>query len=304
MVGIRTDAASSVSLVRTHSAEVSGASDSPTATDVTGRDHLDGFATFNFDGKAGGVAYPSLSPAQQDGFKADFARELAGLNAWSTWERWLPFLPAANLQIFVSDEYKISKSLLPAAIGQKGRMEFPAWKVVAGEAAIMHELVHAYFPNGNRLLAEGLAVYLQAAIGGNPAFPNFGQPLHEMARDLLRKMVPEFACGLPQTLEKIRIVDLDKIATPSPLRLRVGLNLYEVDAFGQAHIYPIAGSFVQFLVEAYGMEKFRSLFLRTPLQPFERNPGSSNRWSEVYGVALNDIAEQWKSKMAERAPHS
>jgi hypothetical protein len=33
-------------------------------------------------------------------------------------------------------------------------MEFPAWRVMAGEAAIMHELVHVYFPNGNRLLAE------------------------------------------------------------------------------------------------------------------------------------------------------
>ncbi len=41
-------------------------------------------------------------------------------------------------------------------------MEFPAWRVNAGKAAILHELAHVFFPNGNRFLAEGLAVYLQA----------------------------------------------------------------------------------------------------------------------------------------------
>jgi hypothetical protein len=258
-------------------------------------------ATLNFDGKVEGTTYPSLSPTGQEEFKVLFCRELDCLENWCVQNHWLPSAPPTHLNIFVSDEYKVSKALRPAAIGQRGRMEFPAWKVVAGEAAVMHELVHVYFPNGNRLLAEGLAIYLQATIGGNPAFPNFGRPLHDVARELLPKMVPEFASGDLTSLEKLRIGDLDKIATPSGLRLRVGPNLYQIDSVGQAHLYPIVGSFVQFIIEAEGLDKFRSLFMRTPLEPFERNAGSPARWAEVYEASLDELERKWKSKMAERS---
>jgi hypothetical protein len=265
------------------------------------RDFGDPIAIFHFDGFVEGVAYPSLSPAQQDSFKADFFREVASLKAWSRRENWLPSTPT-ELQIYVSDEYKIAKSLVPAALGHRGRMEFPAWKAIAGEAAIAHELVHVYFPNGNRLLAEGLAIYLQDKIGGNPTFPNFGRPLHQVARELLRVMVPEFASGQPESLEKIRLADLDKIATPSPLRLRIGRDLYENTPVGQAHLYPIAGSFAQFLIETRGTDVFRALFQRTPLIPFERNPGSPDRWIDAYGVSLAELEAQWRSKIVSRPP--
>ena len=56
-------------------------------------------------------------------------------------------------------------------------MEFPAWRVLARKAAILHELVHVFFPSGNRFLAEGLAVHLQAEIGGNPVTRSSGRRL-------------------------------------------------------------------------------------------------------------------------------
>jgi hypothetical protein len=264
-------------------------------------DLTDAMATFHFDGQVDGLLYPSLSPTQQDTFKADFYREAASLKQWSRRENWLP-TPFADLQIFVSDEYKISRSLVPAAVDRRGRMEFPAWKAIAGEAAIMHELVHVYFPNGNRLLAEGLAIFLQATIGGNPTFPNFGRPLHEMARELAREMVPEFMLGKPESLEKIRLADLDKIATPSPLRLRVGRYLYENTPVGQAHIYPIVGSFVQFLMEIHGTNKFQALFVRTPLVPFGRDSGAPDRWIDVYGLSLAELELQWRSMIVNCPP--
>ena len=256
--------------------------------------------TFNFWGRVQGLEYPSLSPEQQDEFKATVAHDLACLKRWCIEAEWLPSQAPDELKIFVSDEYKISKSLMPASVGQQGRMEFPAWKVVASEAAIAHELVHVYFPNGNRLVAEGLAIHLQAEIGGNPAFPNFGRPLRDVARELLVKMVPESATGDPKALDRIRLTELDKIATPSPLRLRVGLHLYGDDAAGQAHIYPIVGAFVQFLIETYGLEMFRAVFRQTPLKQFTRNPGSPARWTDVYGMSLGDLEAQWKLKMSER----
>src|SRR5262245_11984728 len=51
-------------------------------------------AIFNFDGTVEGVSYPSLSPAQQDVFKADFLRELASIKTWAREQQWLSTGPA------------------------------------------------------------------------------------------------------------------------------------------------------------------------------------------------------------------
>jgi hypothetical protein len=300
VTGAANERISSVSHGEARLVESRISSDQAGRSEASAEDPHANIAVFDFDGKVGGISYPSLSPSQQQNFKVDFFHELERLSEWALREHRLS-LHATRLEVFVSDEYKISRALLPAAIGQRGRMEFPAWKVVAGEAAIMHELVHVYFGNGNRLLAEGLAVYLQATIGGNPAFPNFGRPLHEMACELLSKMVPEFAGGNIEALEKVRIADLDKIATPSPLRLRVGLHLYQADDFGQAHIYPLAGSFVEFLIAVYGTRKFLTLFMQTPLQPFQRNAGPSDRWAQIYGVPLSELETKWKSRLSQQS---
>ena len=204
-----------------------------------------------------------------------------------------------QLHVVVSDRYKISKSLVPAWSGRAGHMEFPAWRVLARKAAIMHELVHVFFPNGNRFLAEGLAVYLQAAIGGNPAFPNFGKPLHENTRERFEEMARALSRGDRQSLELVHLAELDAIATPSPLTLRVGHDVYGEEPRGQSFIYPIAGSFVQFLVETRGMDMFRALYLQTPLVPHAQNAGSPERWMDVYDVPFNDLENEWKAMIAD-----
>jgi hypothetical protein len=267
----------------------------------TGIDFAGTVATFQFEGEVNGYAYPSLSPDQQEKFKIAFCNEAASLKRWSVAVDWPPASLPPGLKVFVSDEYKISRALVPAATGQRGHMEFPAWRIVAGDAAILHELVHVFFPNGNRLLAEGLAVFLQAEIGANPAFPNFGIPLHRLAAEVMRKMVPEFAAGNLECLDKISIANLDKIATPSGLRLRVGRNHYQIDSTGHSHLYPIAGSFVQFLIETAGTDKLRFLYARTPLVPFQRNAGSPDRWTEVYGASLGDLERKWKMRVSEQS---
>jgi hypothetical protein len=254
--------------------------------------------TFCFDGQVEGLPYPSLSSAQQAIFKSSFLRELASLQEWATRANW-PLPSSVALQVFVSDEYKIARSLVPAAVGHRGRIEIPAWKAIAGEAAIAHELTHVLFPNGNRLLAEGLAIYLQDKIGGNPSFPNFGRPLHCSTREILREMAPDFLSGQHASLAQIRITNLDKIATPSPLRLRVGKYLYDNTPDGQARVYLLAGSFIRFLIERHGLERFHALYDRTPLVPFERNPGSSERWVDAYGCSLGQLELEWQRMISD-----
>jgi hypothetical protein len=255
------------------------------------------FGSIVFESTGQGRADLWPTPARQDEFKVDLSQELARLDGWALERQWLP-LPVPKLHVFVSDRYKISRSLVPAWSGHPGHMEFPAWRVSARKAAIAHELVHVFFPNGNRFLAEGLAVYLQAEIGGNPAFPNFGRPLHELMRELLREMVPEFSRGDPESLRRVDLGELDRIATPGPLVLRVGSELYGEEPRGQACIYPIAGSFVQFLIETRGLEKFREIYLQTPLVPMVQDAGLPDRWKNVYDMSLASLECEWKTFIA------
>jgi hypothetical protein len=247
---------------------------------------------FSFDG-------PELPLARQKEFESDFQRELARCKTWAADQSWSAG-PVPSLHVVVSDRFRISKSLVPAWSGHAGRMEFPAWRVQSRKAAIAHELIHVLFPNGNRLLAEGLAVHLQAEIGGNPAFPNFGKPLHGLVRELLPGLVPGFRPGEPASLEPIRLAELDAIATPGPLTLRVGADFYGEEPRGQAHLYPLAGSFVQHLIETRGLPSFRSLYERTPLMPLHQAAGSPDRWSEIYGVSLSGLESEWKAMIADQ----
>jgi hypothetical protein len=177
-------------------------------------------------------------------------------------------------------------------------MEFPASRVAERKAAIAHELTHVYYPNANRFLAEGLAVYVQAEIGNNRAFPNFGEPLHGLVREILSRIVPRLSEAAPWSLAPLQLAELDAIATPSPLTLRVGTNYYGEEPRGQGTIYPIAGSFVAFLVETRGMAKFRELYQRTPLEPQRCNAGAPDRWRDVMGLSLADLEVEWKNRIA------
>jgi hypothetical protein len=258
------------------------------------------FGSLTFEFRSSDQIGRQLTSDHQNQFKADFHREAGRLEDWAAARGWpAPSIP--NLQVTVSDQFKISKALVPAWNGRAGHMEFPSWRVASRKAAIAHELVHIFFPNGNRFLAEGLAVYLQAEIGGNPAFPNFGRPLHELVRKLLHEMIPEFSPGRPDSLAQLHLADLDAIATPGPLELKVGEDVYGEEPRGQAHLYPIAGSFVQFLIETRGLEQFRVLYERTPLVPFEQAAGSRQRWLDVYGLSFAALEGEWKSLIAARS---
>ena len=115
-------------------------------------------------------------------------------------------------------------------------MEMPLVRMRRNNGALLHEIVHIYAPHANRFLAEGLAVHLQAKLGGNAAFPNDGRPLAPLAR----RYLPD--AGVMERLDAVR--------TPTPL----GAALDEQTA------YILAGSFVEFLIERYELKLFRGLY--------------------------------------------
>ena len=168
-----------------------------------------------------------------------------------------------SIRIHVDSSYRISRALVPAYEGNRGFMEMPLKSVKDNTAASLHEIVHIYAPNDNRFLAEGLAVYLQDKLGGNPAFPNFGIDLHTLARGSFSKV------GLLERLNMVR--------TPRPLGSVVE---------GRT-AYIVAGSFVSFLIERYGLPMFQGLY-------------KTGNYKKIYGKSLSVLEDEWRSRIQDK----
>ncbi len=245
--------------------------------------------------------HPVPPSPQNAAFKVELQHSLLQLLEWCQENGFKPTGLDA-LEIDVSIDFKISKSLVPAWFGHRGYMEFPFWRVNARRAAVMHELVHVFLPNANQFLAEGLAVALQASLGKNPAFPNFGCPLHDVARERFAAIANTLQNGETASLAVVKIDELDRIATPGPLVLTVGGRLFGEDPLGQSHVYPLAGSFVEFLLDIYGPARFCALYALTPLVPFQQNAGRAGRWVGIYGQPLTALRDEWRAMLLRRPP--
>jgi hypothetical protein len=164
------------------------------------------------------------------------------------------------IRISVSSSYRISRALVPGHFGNRGFMEMALRTVRNNTSPLLHEIVHIYAPNDNRFLAEGLAVYLHTKLSGNPAFPNFGEDLRRLA-----------ARSLPgiKSLEA-----LNGVRTPRPLST----------VMDEQNAYVLAGSFVGFLIESYGLPSFRGLY-------------ASANYEQIYGKSLDALEKEWRTSI-------
>jgi hypothetical protein len=164
------------------------------------------------------------------------------------------------IRIRVDANYRISRALVPAYVGNRGFMEMPLRRVTRKNGALLHEIVHVYAPHDNRFLAEGLAVYLQAKLGGNAALPNEGEPLAKLARG-----------NLPSSEVMTKLND---VRTPVPL----GRVMDDMTA------YLLAGSFVEHLVEKHGLAKFRVLY-------------ENGSYETAYGKPFSELEREWRGAL-------
>jgi hypothetical protein len=201
-------------------------------------------------------------------FEKTLRSAIAKVCAW-----WGPAF-AGPYTVSIEDSRGPSMALVPAWQGKRGQMLFRSRPVRQGRAATIHEVVHVFAPNANRFLAEGLAVYAHEHLGGAASYPNFGKDLHATAAS--------HADGAD-------LQALDGLATPKRL---------ELDNLDGAASYMVAGSFVRYLIETHGMEKFRALYALTPIVPHERIPSDPARWETVYGKPLAALAAEWKAFIA------
>jgi hypothetical protein len=304
-----------------------GEAGSSTAFDFGG----DLLARFDFGGRFGGDSYPSVSPAQQSKFQADFLAHVANVLARLHRYQWLapnallpprvtsgPYQPRTDFHVFVSETYGKSRSLVPAWSGQRGWMEFPAYRVVGGNASIAHELVHVLFPNGHRMLAEGLAVYLQDKLSDIPVYPNFGDPLEDQVATFLSVT---YETSAPDMLWKMDLDAFEQISTPDELGLGIGRGIIGAKpGFGLKDgdddppseetrtAYAVAGSLVDFLLDnpieddLLTEKNFGALYNSTPLRPLERYSGNPARWKDCYkgkgkSYTFTDLGLLWKTYM-------
>ena len=166
------------------------------------------------------------------------------------------------IRIHVSSAYQISRALVPGHLGNRGLIEMPLRRTWENTGALLHEIVHIYAPNNNRFLAEGLAVYLHTTLAGNPAFPNFGEDLRRLA---------------VRSLSGVKSLEaLNRVRTPRPL----GTVMDEKTA------YILAGSFVGFLLERYGLALFRRLY-------------ETEHYEQVYGKSFETLETEWRLSLPE-----
>ena len=287
-------------------------------------------ARFDFGGRFNGDSYPSVTPGQQAKFQADFLAQVAKVLDQLHQLQWLapnavlpprvttgPYRPRADFHVFVSEMYGKSRSLVPAWTGQRGWMEFPAYRVAAGNASIAHELTHVLFPNGNRMLAEGLAIYLQNKVCDAAVYPNFGEPLEDMVAAFLSTYGDEAS----DMLWDMNLDAFEQISTPDELGLGLGDQMIgakpghglkdgDDEPLPQEtkNAYLLAGSLVEFLIdnpiedELLTKRNFGALYNSTPLRPFERGCGDRARWRAHYrakgkSYSFTDLGLLWKTYM-------
>jgi hypothetical protein len=211
------------------------------------------------------ISAPPLSHADQRDFVEKFRASVAKVCAWWGGDFAGPY------RIEIDENHDIAMAMIPSWRGNRGQVIFPMRTVRQGISPITHEIVHVIAPNGNRFLAEGLAVHAHDALGGQAAFPNFGDDLHTRAAALAADA---------------DLAALERIAAPAGLRLA---DLIPRDA------YLAAGSFVRFLIQEHGMEKFRELYAITPLVERGRFAGVPERWQGVYGQSFDELVAAWRA---------
>jgi hypothetical protein len=164
------------------------------------------------------------------------------------------------IRIHVDSSYRISMSLVPAYKGSRGFMQMPLRHIKNNTGPVLHEIVHIYAPNDNRFLAEGLAVYLHWKLAGNPSFPITDRTLKERARERLSEI---------SSLSR-----LNRVRTPIPLST----------VMNEQTAYILAGSFVGFLIEKYGLAEFKVLY-------------ETENYDRVYGKSLETLEKEWRSSL-------
>jgi hypothetical protein len=223
-------------------------------------------------------------------FERDFAERAAVLEQYLAATQFVPLF-TGKIHVKVHDySPPTSHALLPAWDGQRGEMEFAASRASDGSAAILHELAHVHAPNQARFLTEGFSIYLEELIGNIQAYPTFGNSIEKAAKAFgdppLAAVKMELFDAIPtrHDHEIGNFVGLESAIPRLPDRL--------------TYAYLISGSFVKYLINGYGLIKFKQLYELSPLTPGIATTADPARYQNIYGKSLTQLETEWRSWFA------
>jgi hypothetical protein len=210
---------------------------------------------------------------------------------------------AGDIKVEVNNDpdHMFSEALVFAWEGQRGHMYFPAARLKERRSAVLHEVTHVHAPNQARFLAEGFPAYLEEKMGNLEAYPTRGDHLE---------------CGIQATnkaykspLGKVDLANFDSVPTKRKVFLgdQIGLEPAFVPAsdIAKGHrrqfSYLVSASFVKFLIETYGLGKFKDLYEQTPLTPNEATQANAARYEPVFfGKKLADLQKDWTAWLKDK----
>ena len=208
------------------------------------------------------------------------------------------FIPlfTGNIDVEVSSGQPFSEALLFAWEGRRGHMYFPVDRAKDGKAAILHELAHVHAPNQVRFLAEGYSAYLEEKMGNIKAFPTRG--LHSECS----------IAALDERKSALRAVSLVRFDGLSTEKTETGAFLGDhmgleeaflpksafMDNQRRNYAYVVSASFVKFLIERHGEDKFKALYQQTPLTPHVATRADPVRYQQTFsGKLLTELQSDW-----------
>jgi len=137
-------------------------------------------------------------------------------------------------------------------------------------APIAHEIAHIVLTSKNDTLREGFASFCQDEFGKNHAISNFGLDVHALARYYL---------------------------TPAHAKIIENIGHCEWPEFGQVSmgdfrpaVYRTSHSFVNYLIETYGTDKFLELY---------KTIKTDADYAAVYGKEIAEIKADWLTFLQE-----
>ena len=144
---------------------------------------------------------------------------------------------------------------------RNGVVFLPIRFVTSKRAAIVHEVTHIVAKHqNNRFFSEGLAVYFQERFGEDNGFPNFsGRHLDDLVRS-----------------HEDQLMTITNLAKNNEIFRQVGTQQRRI-------AYIQAGSFINFLVEAYSEQKLADL----------HNSWTLN-YKKIYGKDIEELEVEWK----------
>ena len=167
--------------------------------------------------------------------------------------------PILGIQYNKRIEINIVDSGICHAYG--GIVSCPGWRVRNKTAAIVHEVTHIIAKHrDNRFFSEGLAVYFQERFGEDHGFPSFsGMPLNDLVKKYKDQLMP-----------------ISHLSNNNEIFRQVGTEKRKI-------AYIEAGSFVDYLVEAYGEQKLKELHAIQALN-----------YKSIYGKSVKELEVEWQ----------